>query len=330
MTFLFVLCNKAKLSAQDLHYSQFYNAPLTVSPALTGIYNGDERITASLRDQWRSVPVPWFTFSASYDRKIYPMHSDKGFFGAGLSFNYDRQGDSKLNLSNINLSGSYTRLLNDKNLLTFGLMGGFSSRGFDPEGLFWDKQWDQVNNVLNVGLGSGETFDFERYNFFETAAGLNYRWQKNSRTKLDIGVGLYHFLSPNARFYNSVSQSLPMRMSLYGIYSMELSSALDLQLDILYQDQSSYSELLFGGYLNFYVNQKKGKETQFRVGAGYRTSQALFPKVGIEYNNWFVAVSYDIDFSEFSNDHSTGGPEIHFRYIIKHVKPGRFKICPIF
>ncbi len=317
--------------AQDLHYSQFYNAPLTVSPGLTGIFNGDQRYTASLRDQWRSVPVPWFTFSASYDRKIYPSNDAKGFFGAGVSFNYDKQGDSKLNLTNINLSGSYTRLLSEKNAVTIGIMLGFASRGFDPDGLFWDKQWDTANNVFNGSLGSGETFDFETFNFLETALGINYRWQNSSRTKLDIGVSGFHLTQPDAKFYNNVTESLPIRLSIYGIFSLELSNNLDLQLDILHQRQRSYRELLFGGYLNFYLNQKRGKETQFRIGAGYRTSKAYFPKIGLEYKNIFVAISYDIDFSEFSDDHSAGGPEIHFRYIIKHPKPkGRFKICPIF
>ncbi|NNE27428.1 MAG: PorP/SprF family type IX secretion system membrane protein [Saprospiraceae bacterium] len=317
--------------SQDLHYSQFYNAPMTVSPALTGIFNGDHRFTASLRDQWRSVPVPWFTFSASYDRKIYPKKSGKSFFGAGLTFNYDKQGDSNLALANVNLAGSYTLFLNDKNALTFGLLLGYSNRGFDPDGLTWDKQWDPATNSVIVGGSSGEIFDFETFSFLETAVGLNYRWQKSSRTKLDIGVGGFHLNSPKAKFNNNVDESLPLRLSIYGIYSMRLNDDLDLQLDAMHQRQRQFEELLFGAYLNFYLNQQRGKNFQFRVGAGYRTTQSFFPKVAVEYNNIFVAFSYDIDFSEFSNDQSVGGPEIHFRYIIKNVKPkGQFKICPIF
>jgi len=65
-------------NAQDFHYSQFYNAPMSFNPALTGIFNGDERISASLRDQWRSVPVPWFNFSVGYDRKFYPKKAKNG------------------------------------------------------------------------------------------------------------------------------------------------------------------------------------------------------------------------------------------------------------
>ena len=108
--------------SQDFHYSQFYNAPSTVSPALTGIFNGDERLTGSLRDQWRSVRVPWFNFTVAYDRKFYPARAEKGFLAAGVMFNYDRQGDAKLALNNLNLSASYTRILNHRNLITIGIL----------------------------------------------------------------------------------------------------------------------------------------------------------------------------------------------------------------
>jgi len=324
-----------KSFSQDLHYSQFYNAPLVISPALTGIFNGDERFMVSFRDQGRSIPVPYLTFSGGYDRKIYPKNRTNGFFGAGLFFNYDKQGDSQLRLININLSGSYTHLLNDNNLITIGGLAGYSTRGFDPIALTWDSQWDTATNAFNASLPSGETFDFESFSFIETALGLNYRWQKSERTKIDLGVGAFHVTKPNATFSNSVREALPMRLSFYGIGSTALTEKLDLQLDLLYQTQEEYRELLFGGYLNFYFNQERGRNRQFRVGAGYKTTaEVLFVKAGVQINEWFVAASYDIDMSDFAGEHEGApgrGPEVHLRYIIKHVKPqGKFKICPIF
>ena len=35
--------------AQDVHYTQFYNSPLTTNPALTGVFNGSYRIGAIYR-----------------------------------------------------------------------------------------------------------------------------------------------------------------------------------------------------------------------------------------------------------------------------------------
>ena len=37
---------------QDLHYTQFYNAHVNINPALTGIFNGDTRLSGKFRNQW--------------------------------------------------------------------------------------------------------------------------------------------------------------------------------------------------------------------------------------------------------------------------------------
>ena len=99
-----------KGKAQDLHYSQFYNSPLNTNPALIGIFNGDQRFNLSYRNQWKFVPVTWTTFSLAYDRKYY-LEDDKHFFRFWGNLNYDRQGDSKLTLTGINVGASYTRKL---------------------------------------------------------------------------------------------------------------------------------------------------------------------------------------------------------------------------
>jgi len=272
LSILFVgICKN--ISAQDLHYSQFYNAPLTINPALTGIFNGDQRVSASVRDQWRSVPVPWFTATIGYDQKFYREKSKKSFFGIGGFLNYDRQGDSNLTLTN-------------------------------------------------------------RVALFENGAGLNYRLQLNKRTKIDLGVGGFHLLAPDVTYTAaaSVLPRLPRRFSVYGIGSIGLTDKLDFQLDGLAQFQGPYREYLVGGYLNYFLSRQAGKSIAVRAGVGYRTSQALYPKIALQYNQVFVAFSYDIDMSEFSqHTNGRGGPELHFQYLITHVKPmGQFKVCPIF
>lgn len=320
------------LSAQDLHYSQFYNAPLAVNPALTGIFKGDKRVSVSLRDQWRSVPVPWFTMSLGYDMKIYPKRSDKTFFGAGAYFNFDRQGDSKLQLLNLNLSGSITRILNERNLITGGLLLGIANRGFDFDALVWDNQF-VPGQGFNTSLASGEDFDFEQFTYLETALGLNYRYQRSSRTKLDLGIGAFHLAPPNSSYVDRTAKAnIPVRLSIYGIGTIQLTEKLDLQLDALYQKQDAYDELLIGGYVDIYLDKDRGQEKNLHLGIGYRTSGSLYPKIAFEWQRrFFVAASWDFDLHEFGRAHNTGGPEVHFNYLITDVKPPKlFKVCPIF
>lgn len=317
--------------AQDLHYSQFYNSPLNINPALTGIFNGDHRITGSLRDQWRFVPVPWFTFSGAYDQKLHIGVTEQSFWSAGVNFNYDSQGDSRINLATLNLSGSYNRILNESNVLTGGLLIGYSTRGFSEADLTWDSQW--TGDSFDGGIVSGENFDGTRVSFVETAAGVNYRWQKTNRTKVDVGVGVFHLIEPSVSYYDGDTEKLPRRINVMGIGNIQLLDAIDLQMHGLYQLQEEYNELVIGALGKFYLNQKRGKETQIHLGVGYRTSGSIIPTFAVDYRGVYVSFSYDVDATNFNDlaDSSKGGPEFHVRYIIKHVKQmKKFKVCPIY
>ncbi|MBK9736714.1 MAG: PorP/SprF family type IX secretion system membrane protein [Saprospiraceae bacterium] len=321
-----------KINAQDLHYSQFYNSPQNINPALTGVFNGDHRFMLSLRDQWRFVPVPWFTLSGSYDRQFYFKNSDKHFIGGGINFNHDRQGDSRLNLTSMNVAGAYHRLLTKHHIVSLGLTLGFASRGFNSQTLTWDKQWD--GDVFNSTLPTGESFSsLERINFLETGLGLNYRYQKHSRTYVDLGASVLHITKPKTAFVASDDITLPRRYSISGIGNIKIINNLDIQLHALHQIQDKYNETLFGGLAKVYLSQKRGKEIQLHVGLGYRTAKSLIPTFAIQYNYIYASLSYDVDSNNFNDllKSSKGGPEIHFRYIIANVKPLKdVKVCPIY
>lgn len=329
--FVMNLFSSTEVIGQDLHYSQFYNSPQTANPALTGIFKGDKRFMGNTRDQWRWVPVPWFTMGAAYDQKFLPKKSDNHFWSGGINFYHDRQGDSKLNLSTLNVSGSYSRILNEQNIITGGLTLGFSSRGFAPSALTWDKQWDGV--TFNPDIDPEENFDTERIYFLETGAGINYRYQRSSRTKLDLGVGAFHLIEPSAGFYNKENQKLPININFTGIASLYVMDVLDIQLHALHQMQNEYRETILGGLAKIYVSQKRGKETQLHLGMGYRTSGSLIPTVAVEYTQFYVGANYDIDGTDFNTIENSrkGALEIHFRYTITDVKPLKdFKVCPIY
>jgi type IX secretion system PorP/SprF family membrane protein len=321
-----------KINAQDLHYSQFYNSPQNINPALTGVFKGDHRFTLSMRDQWRFVPVPWFTLSGSYDRQYYFANSDKHFLGLGAFFNHDRQGDSKLNLSSLNISGSYHRILTPNHIVSGGLVLGFASRGFNSTTLTWDKQWD--GEAFNGTLGSGESFgDLERINFLESGVGFNYRYQKDSRTHVDAGISALHLIKPKQSFYGADSVKLPQRITFSAVGNIKILNAFDIQLHALHQVQGEYDETIFGGLGKIYLSQKRGKEVQVHVGMGYRTAKSFIPTMAVQYNNVYASLSYDVDTNEFNDILSSnkGGPEIHVRYFIVNVKDLKeVKVCPIY
>ena len=118
----FLMILAASISAQDIHFSQFYNSPLNINPALAGVFKEDIRFIGNYRSQWQSVPVPYLTFSGAYDQKFLNFKLGNGFFAGGLIFNIDKAGYSELSISQLSLAGSYTLQLNDLNFLLLGYL----------------------------------------------------------------------------------------------------------------------------------------------------------------------------------------------------------------
>ncbi len=335
--FLIIFLINISVKGQDIHYSQFYNSPLNLNPANTGVFNGDERFMASYKSQARAVPVPWTTFSGQYDRKFYLGNSDNSFISGGVLFNYDKQGLSRLNLTNINFLGSYTRIINKRNLITGGLGLGFATRGLSLTSLSWDRQWD--GDAYDPTLPSGENTDMDRVSFLENSIGLNYRYQITSRTNFDFGLGVYHFIEPKVAFFQADDVKLPRRLNLNFRGTYEVHPKLDIQGHALGQFQGAYDEYLFGLLGKIYIQEQRGKEFNLHVGLGLRTTKiadkatnTLIPTIAIEFNRYYGSFSYDVQsFDHDGTRVNLGGPELHFRYIITHVKPlKQFKICPIF
>ena len=321
-----------KSFSQDLHYTQFYNTPMNFNPSLTGIFSGDQRYMVSIRDQWRAFPIPYFTLSGNYDMKFYPKQFKRSFFSAGVVFNYDLQGDAALNLSNLNLAGSYSYVISKRNLITVGALLGISSRGFSDKHLEWDAQY--VDGAFDPREPDMELLERYRFNFLETGLGLNYRWQKSKRLHVTVGAAGFHLNRPALDFNTGVSDTriakLGIRYALHGVANVKIAGPLDIQLNALYQKQSVYDEMVFGGLVKIYLNQKRGKMFEFHLGSSFRINDAIIPTLAVQYNDWYVGFNYDITTSNDAFKHR-GGPELHISYIFKKVQPLKsFKLCPIF
>lgn len=325
--------------AQDIHFSQFFNSPLNTNPALTGVFDGDLRFGLHFKQQWQSVPVNYLTFSGSADKKFYSKKIENGFFGGGLHINYDRSGDSRLSLAQGALSGSYTHKLNTNNYITLGVQAGVNNLAadFGSEHVSWGSQWTGLQ--YNQALSSNEPFaSREAITYFDLGGGLNYRWQRSKRTKINLGVGAYNFLAPEQSFNDnaSIPSELPIRLSVNLNTSFQLSQLLDLQVHGLAAFQDEYQEFVPSLVARLHLNNKKGREFALDIGGIGRLNEnevdAWTPYFGIEFNQWYVGLNYDINASEFdiATDRK-GGPEIFLRHIITKVKPlEAFKNCPIY
>lgn len=319
------------LMGQDIHYSQFYHSPLNMNPALTGIFNGDLRFMGNFRDQWRSVPVPYTTFTAAFDTKLYPRRSDKYFWGLGINFNYDLAGTPSLNWLHLGVSGSFTYLLNQNNLITAGVQIAGAQRAFKLDNLTWDRQFTGLQ--FDPTLPSNENFQNTSFLYLDFSGGLNYRIQGNDqRSKLDLGVGYYHFNKPNQNFINGGDNPLPSRISLHGLGALKITNGIDILLNGTYQLQGPNSEIVAGLGGKFYLNQKRGKELALVAGVNWRVADAIIPTIEFHWKTWHLGLSYDFNYSDFRvATNRRGGPELSISYRILKVKPlAVYKTCPIY
>ncbi len=334
LVFLTYICN-----AQDIHFTQHYNTPQAVSPALTGIFNGDQRFIAAYRGQWYSADAPYTTFHGAFDQKYYSRKLKKAFMGYGGSIFYDRAGDSRLSHMVINLSGSYSYLIDPENIITGGLMLGLGQRSFNFDDLTWANQYtdqfdpsnDPRENSLNENGGIYPDF----------ALGINYRAQKakddnnkRNRSRLDIGASIHHLHRPNQSFSDQGESVLQPRANVYLNQLLQVNKDLDLYWNGLAQFQDKYFEGVVGAGGRFHLSHRRGRELAIQAGLAWRLneiSDAAILAAELHYQYWRFGFSYDFNVSQYRTaSNRFGGPEVTLRYIIKFVDPVPvFRICPI-
>jgi len=324
------------ISAQDIHLSQYHFDRLMVNPALTGIFNGNRQVSLIHKQQYFSVPVEYLTFSGSYDTKFLKTQNQPGFFSAGVLFNYDQAGDSKLSLGSLTVNGSYTRAITRSFFVTGGAYIGGGQRRFDTKDLEWESQW--TGDFFDPTWDTGESFSRTSFLFFDLGAGLNLRLQGRDRTRIDVGLGGYHLTRPNYAFYkpadvNSAADvKLPIRTSIYAMGVLKLFSRLDLYANGLRQNQGPYEETVLGGGLIIHISNKLAREVELHLGVATRLEDAIIPMIALGYDGWKAGFSYDVNTSNFERaTDGYGGPEFFLNYTWKKLWPlDQTKVCTIF
>ena len=318
-------------SAQDLHFSQFYNAPLNLSPALAGVFSGDQRFGANYRQQWSSVPVPYMTLSGYYDQKIYLPQLRTGLLGGGVVFNYDRAGDGNLSWAQLGLNGAYVQQIAEKHYLSAGFEAMAGQRAFDPQKLYFDDQYN--GDTFNPNQASDESFPRTSTTFIDLTAGLNWYFQNDeNRTRLYGGFSFAHLNQPKVGFFNDSSVKLPMQTRFYGMTVIHASEKWDAIFNGLWQIEGPSHEGIFGVGARYHLLTTGGNDTALQLGISRRLEDAWVAHVELFYGAWHAGLSYDINTSSFQTaTNRNGGPELSLRYIITKVKPPEaFKSCPVF
>ena len=318
--------------AQDIHWSQFNSSPQNLNPAQTGMFNGDWRFVGNLRSQWSSVPVPYKTFSLSSDTRI-KKNFMEGVPALGLLVNTDNSGDSKLSTMQVLLSAAYIKKLNNDSthFISIGFQPGFTTKSFNLNALTFDNQYN--GDSFNPAAGSGENFGKTRITYLDMGGGLTYLWRKTQRTQASIGVSAFHLNMPKQSFMNEKDIRLDMKTTISGLIEYPVAEKLDVLPSFLYQRQGKFQETVLGLFGKYYLQPVNGTTTAISLGGFYRLKDAFIVVANMDYRNFTVGISYDVNTSPLSvATNNRGGFEISVIYILRKEVTfiAKKRVCPIY
>ena len=317
------------LCAQDLHFSQFYNQPMSLNPAATGVFQGDVRGAANYRSQWTSVPVSYQTFSGAFDWKPFQWKAQS--IALGFLLQHDVAGDGALSWTQVGVSGSVMHALSATQGISAGFGLGVAQRSVDISKLKFQNQWG--GDLYDPNLATKENFG-NRSNIQPTlSVGLQWFWQSvEQRSHVKAGFGILHLNRPDLSFSEYQTFRLPMRVTFHINCALQLSEWLDLIVFGMAQQLGSSREMVYGAGLRRILSNAPGNFLAARFSLANRMGDAFIPAVQIERNNWTDGVSYDWNTSAFQNATSKrGGVEVSVVYQLLPAPPLKsVKTCPIF
>ncbi len=256
---LLLICLSFTARAQDFHYTQFYAAPLHLSPAFTGSME-TTRIGVNYRKQWPGLGYEFNATSIYLDTYFYETNFSVGFSANNFE-------ESLLKIRNVDLAAyvSYRLQLGSQASLRFGGQFGAVNRSITLQELVFGDQIDLLTRSINPGsmdlLPDEESRWYPDISFGALVQTPDF-W---------LGVSSHHVTQPNIGYLDeNIGNNLPIKWGLHGGWVRDLDrrrfkSANDppkvLSVSFNYKRQGSFQQIEVIPQVQLY---------EFIVGAGFR------------------------------------------------------------
>jgi type IX secretion system PorP/SprF family membrane protein len=326
---LITLFTSASSTAQDIHFSQFMSSPMNLNPAQTGNFKGSYRFTGNARRQWSSVTIPYQTFGIAADARNFLRAKNAG---AGISLYQDKTGDSQFSTLQFNAAASYMIKLNKDStqFISVGVQSGITQRRINYSNLTFDNQFNGF--VYDPTIPSVEIFENAGRVYANLNTGINWIYNIKERTGVSAGISLYNITQPKQSFFGNDQIRLDKRFNFNLASQIKLTEKFDLLPSTLFMAQGTYRELILGSSIKYILNDNRYNYRALYAGGWARTRDAGFVSIGMDYDEWYVGLSYDVNLSNLRPaSRGRGGFEVSVIYIID-VLPKRlkYKVCPEF
>lgn len=302
---LLLLLTATSLSAQDFAFSQFYNSPLNLNPALTGKVNGTFRVALNYRNQWFNVADrPYVTYAGSVDVPILLRYDA---IGVGVAISNDRSNGGLYNNTNVMASFAYHKSLDkrQRHTLSLGVQGGYYQRDLDRNNLRFYNQFD--GSIFNSQLPTGEGEIGDKASNFDLQVGLLMNSYLGKRVNLYFGGAMYHILQPKEQFLSGTEFELKRKYVAHGGLEYQASKVIRVLPSVIFLNQANMSALNMGLSLGFDMTLG----VTLYAGGYYRmvnkpdgsfgASDAGIFYAAFEYNVVRLGLSYDATLSALNN-----------------------------
>lgn len=295
--------------AQDLHFSQWFNSPLTTNPANTGfIPDADYRIGANYRNQWSSImSVPYKTFSVWGDAQLFRNRIESGWLGVGGLLLRDVAGSGSLTSTKAYASVAYHQMVGVAHLLSAGFNVGWANKRINTSSLKFPDQFD--GKFFDGNIPTSVILDRTSTSYFDVQMGLNYAFFPTDKIYVNGGVSAWHLNRPRESFFSSdpvgEDSRIPVRYTAFGNASLKMSDLVILNPMAYFSTQAKTTEIVAGA--NVQYNLSGDGEMQLTGGLYYRPGDAFIPMIGFEYKNIKLMFTYDATTSSLQQYNNSRG-----------------------
>lgn len=313
--------SSTKLSAQDIHFSQFYMSPLNLNPAMTGVMNCTKRAVINYRNQWAPSlgSNAYNTQSASYDVKLSVGQND--FFGVGGTMWNDVAGESRFGTTQGRLSFSYSKKMSGNNKsshhLVVGADAGMTQRRINPSDLRWPSQHDG-NGGFDPTL-SGEIIPNDNITYADLSAGLLWFSNLSKENNFYIGAAMHHLNQANVSFLGVVA-SLFTRTTVHGGGQFYMNKKMSVLPGFIVMFQGPHREYNVGSSVRWKIGNARANNSNFQLGLWYRSgvndnqgwhTDAAIVSSRMDFGNYGIGFSYDLTLSKL-RDAAVGNGSFEF------------------
>ena len=323
-------------SSQDIHFSQFFEAPLLRNPSLAGIYTGDIRVQGVYRDQWNSFTNAYRTGSINAEYKM-PIGKGDDFITTGIQSLFDKSGTVGLATSHLLPALNYHKSLSNTKVmyLSLGFMGGLVRKSIDISKMTTDNQYGPGG--FNPTAPTGENFLAPNFTSWDANVGMSFNttFGKEQSNSLFIGGAYHHLNRPKNSFYRNPDIELNAKYVFSTGIKLKMDNYSSFTIQADHSSQGSFSETIGGALYSYSLGEDPDNPPYtLYAGAFLRFRDALIPVIKMDIKSISVAISYDVNVSPLKTaSQGRGGFELSVAYIafLDRNNSSRDKVlCPKF